>query len=164
MKKNFVFITLFTILIFIVSCGGNDSDGIKWSALSSNEMIWQDALDYCENLNEDGYSNWRLPNINEMRTLIQNCPGSQAGGTCAVSDPDHLASSDNWSDGCECESTADNGGYYSKIGDDDTVSPWSSSSRSDDTERAWFVGFFNGSIRNSQKTVTSDVRCVRNVE
>jgi len=161
MKKNFVFITLFTILIFIVSCGGNDSDGIKWSALSSNEMIWQDALDYCENLNEDGYSNWRLPNINEMRTLIQNCPGSQAGGTCAVSDPDHLASSDNWSDGCECESTADNGGYYSRLGDDDKVWLWSSSLISDESDYAWGVGFDNGGVNAILIDLKIYVRCVR---
>ncbi len=33
-------------------------------------MSWKDALIYCENLEYSGYTDWRLPNINELRTLV----------------------------------------------------------------------------------------------
>lgn len=31
---------------------------------------WKDGLSYCENLTYAGFSNWRLPNINELRSLV----------------------------------------------------------------------------------------------
>ncbi len=43
-------------------------------------MTWNDAVDYCANLNEDGYSDWRLPNIDELKTLMGNAQ-SKLGDT-----------------------------------------------------------------------------------
>jgi hypothetical protein len=34
--------------------------------------IWQGAIDYCENLNLDGNSDWRLPNLNELTSLVDD--------------------------------------------------------------------------------------------
>jgi len=33
-------------------------------------LSWENAIDYCENLTLDGYSNWRLPNINELNSIV----------------------------------------------------------------------------------------------
>ena len=144
------------------SCVGKDpSSGLTWSAKALNTMNWETASLYCKNLTESGYSDWKFPTISELRTLIQNCPGSQTGGACAVSDPDHLASS-NWSDDCYCEYKENNGGYYSKLGDDNTVYLLSSSVLSDDSMRAWLVHFYNGSVSgNDRKNNRYYVRCVR---
>ena len=131
-----------------------------WSSLYSDEMDWNDAVSYCNNLTECGYSDWRLPNINELRTLIKNCPGSQTGGSCAVKDPSCL-SSDCWSDDCYCEYKENNGGYYSKLGDDDNVYLWSSSVLSDSSYYRWHVYFDNGSVNVHNVDDTNYVRCVR---
>ena len=41
-----------------------------WSSRSRNEMNWQAAIKYCENLSEGGFTDWRLPNIYELEALI----------------------------------------------------------------------------------------------
>lgn len=44
---------------------------LMWARDSSLEsMFWEEALTYCENLGLAGYSDWRLPNIKELRTLV----------------------------------------------------------------------------------------------
>ena len=133
-------------------------DGNMWSSKSSDTMYWDDAFSYCNGLNECGYSDWKLPNINDLRTLIKNCPGSQAGGQCAISDPVHLADSD-WSNYCYCEKT--NSGYYSKLGDNDNVWLWSSSVLSDNSDYAWYVRFGSGYVDRRHKGNDIYVRCVR---
>ena len=42
----------------------------RWSSRSSNTMNWQSAINYCQNLTEGGFDDWRLPNIDELKTLI----------------------------------------------------------------------------------------------
>ena len=138
----------------------DSSSGLTWSARASSIYTWQDAVDYCSSYSEGGLSGWRLPNINELRTLIKNCAGSQTGGSCAVQDPDCLSFS-CWSDSCYCDDMENNGGYYSKLGDDDNVYLWSSSTRSDSTNGAWLVVFNYGGVGSDSKTSSRYVRCVR---
>lgn len=44
----------------------DDGYGNEVSVVDSN---WTSALIYCENLSLDGFSNWRLPNINELMSI-----------------------------------------------------------------------------------------------
>jgi hypothetical protein len=46
--------------------------GLMWTkdANMAGAMSWSDAISYCNNLNYAGYSDWRLPNINELKSLI----------------------------------------------------------------------------------------------
>ena len=135
-------------------------DGKMWSSLSSDSMDWDSAVSYCNNLTECGYSDWRLPNINELRTLIKNCSGSQTGGLCPAKDPDCLSSNCTNLD-CFCEDRRNNGGYYSRLGDDDNVWLWSSSIRSDSPYFAWCACFNNGYVYDIDKIYDGYVRCVR---
>jgi len=48
---------------------------LEWQDDYSNnikEATWQSAIDYCENLNLDANSDWRLPNLNELTSLVDD--------------------------------------------------------------------------------------------
>ncbi|MBO4698669.1 DUF1566 domain-containing protein [bacterium] len=174
-----IVLILVAICVVLIVCGvvvniaEQQRQGVKigtlyWSPRSFRKMTWRSAKEYCEDLTDGGYSDWRLPTISELRTTINNCPGSQSGGSCKVSDS---CLSDNcWSGSCYCGCISDcpysyaNGGYYSKLGDDDVVL-WSSSVLSDNPRYRWCVLFGKGSggvsVTNYYKSRAISVRCVR---
>ena len=150
MKKNIVIFTVFTAIFFMVGC-----HKLQWSNRSPDEMNWPKAIEYCRNLNEGGHRDWRLPDIDELRTLIQNHSGTQSGGSCPISErAGKLAWDDRTSD-CDGRS----GRNFSKLGD--TGWFWSSSTHSDDSHLAWLVGFSSGLLGGSSKIKVNNVRCVR---
>ena len=133
------------------------SGALMWSHLDSR--TWELANTYCENLTYGGYSDWRLPTIAELRTLIQNCPNTVTGGSCAVT-TGCLQSSCCLSYNCTC-STLDYNGNYSKFGDTDIL--WSSSKISDDYAiRPYVVDFSRAKITDDgQYNMSHYFRCVR---
>jgi hypothetical protein len=46
--------------------------GLMWQQTEAKAMTWEKALAYCENLNLAGYSDWRLPNIRELSSLVDD--------------------------------------------------------------------------------------------
>ena len=44
--------------------------GLVWQKTYKSGKTWQQALDYCENLTYAGYSDWRLPDKNELVSLV----------------------------------------------------------------------------------------------
>ena len=139
---------------------------LTWSDRSSNEMNWSSAKQYCEDLSEGGFTDWRLPNIDELRTTIKNCSKTEPGGECKVRDKNGCLSWKQCGNGrsegsCSCEYRKNNGGYYSKLGDTHGVYLWSSSTQSDGTDSAWYVGFNGGNVGNANKNSKNYVRCVR---
>ena len=134
-------------------------EDMQWSNKSPDTMTWYDAEKYCDDLDEKGFSDWRLPTISELRKIIQNCSGSQSTGYCKVND--NCLSGDCWSDSCYCDSIDNNNGYYSVLGDDDGVVLWSSATMLENSNRTWVVSFYDSKIANSDNYDKSYVRCVR---
>lgn len=130
-----------------------------WSKKAPKAMKWHDAMKYCNSLVEDGYSDWRLPAISELRTLIQNCQSTETGGECNVTN-DCLSYDDCRSDACNgCSGSSD--GRYSKLGDTAEWF-WSSSELSDHADYAWIVNFYNGYIHHGSNVsnVSLNFRCI----
>ena len=131
--------------------------GLQWSSISLKKMDELDGLVYCKQLEENGYDDWRLPSISELRTLIQNCSNTETGGFCDVTD-DCLAWDKCRSDSCfGC--TYDDSGIYSKFGDADIL--WSSSSDLDSNDNVWVISFASGRISSVAENNKHFVRCVR---
>ena len=139
------------------------ANSLVWSSLADETMAWGAAGPHCENeLTEGGYTDWRLPTIDELRTLIVNCSGSQAGGACVISDPDHLSFSERIDADCCCSP----GSNFSILGDGSDINLWSSSTsiETDGTDKAWLVGFYRGNVNHSLISESNHVRCVRPAE
>jgi len=127
-----------------------------WSNRSSKGMNWDDAVNYCRNLSEGGFTDWRLPTISELKTTIKNCQSGSS--SCRISDS--CLSSSCHSSSCYCNLRANNGGYYSKLGDG--IWLWSSSTNSGKADFAWCVNFRDGHVFDFNKTLGINVRCVTN--
>ena len=126
-----------------------------WSDRSSNEINWSSAKEYCKNLSEGGYTDWRLPNIDELRTLIQNHSGTQSGGSCPISEKAGKLAGRDWTNDCRTR----DGSNFSKLGDVGWF--WSSSTLSDNPDFAWRVDFDFGNVYGHSKSYHNYVRCVR---
>ncbi len=157
----------------------NDNDDIdSGSCIQENGRIWSevwhshswyDAFSGCDNLTACGYSNWRLPTIDELRSLIKNCPATQTGGECGVTN-NCLVYSDCRNDACSgCPSDFDNPGQYSKldIGETRETTLWSSSALDNFTDSSYhyFVDFMSGSVGMTRVDDNGiSVRCVRRAD
>lgn len=69
----------------ITPCKDRDT-GYIWSSLARNDMDWNSAISYCNNLTEGGYSDWSLPpkdvllNFYDTKTYHDN-PRNKLGDT-----------------------------------------------------------------------------------
>ena len=100
---------------------------------NSDSMLWEDAIDYCEILVYAGYSNWRVPNVNELRSLL------------------HLGSTPYaWLNNANTPFSGINSGYY-----------WTSTTRAATPTYAWFVAINNGEVSYLPKDDTRYVWPVR---
>jgi hypothetical protein len=93
---------------------------------------WWNAKEYCQNLQLDGYSDWRLPTRDELKTIISN---TNHNGYYIKK---------------ELSKSMGKGSYF-----------WSSTPYVSFSERAWYVNFSNGYGSSNYKYYKNYVRCVR---
>lgn len=138
------------------SCKDSVSN-LTWSPVTSSVLTYSEAFEYCKRMSWGGYNNWRLPTIDELRTLIINCPSTATGGACKVSEKDGCLQYECRANNCLCSdySSVD----YFKLGE---ASPlWSSSTVSDEEDLAWIVDFAYARVMPEKKYNPAYVRCVR---
>jgi len=142
----------------------------KWSSLSPKSMTWSDAKEYCENLEENEYDDWRLPTISELKTLI-TCPRTL--NECGINDKclssEILVCRKDFDVCSGCWEKNETKGF-SKLGDSEII--WSSSITSDKSWIVWVVNFKKGQITmenwgksygigENDTEQTNFVRCIR---
>jgi len=138
-----------------------------------------DAIRYCEELVIKGVGDWRLPTIDELRTIIRGAPKSEAGGACAITEGSRLAGT-SVADIAKCNGqllpfTCAGAGkccwHEALSGTCNTVDPvstthfletWSSTPAVDDPDN-WigYVFFDTGTIGFNHSLSLGEVRCVR---
>jgi len=133
--------------------------GLVWSSVHDEELRQELAVSHCKDINDGGFTDWRLPTIDELRTLIKNSPETTFGGSCKVTDPKCRAEQCSTSSKCSPVSANDETGLYSKLGDHDTF--WSSSVQSDNADNGWTVGFNMAAVSSQYNRIKLGVRCVR---
>lgn len=108
--------------------------GLTWQKETAPDLYnWQEALMYAEGLTLAGYSDWRLPNINELQTLVDVSHHSPA--VSPVLKNYTLSQSAH--------------------------SYWSSTTHVDTKHRAWLVSFAGGQVGTTEKPDKRLVRVVR---
>ena len=140
----------------------DSTSGLMWQTDSDCCYEWGEAKTYCQNLNWGGYSDWRLPSISELRSLIRGCDDTETGGTCGVSD-DCLEAScqDSSCNGCLFEGGPAGGCYWPSQINDDCSLYWSSSTVADHDGSAWVVHFGYGYVYDFPDNSGYPAQCVR---
>ncbi|HRS54165.1 MAG TPA: hypothetical protein P5250_05625 [Bacteroidales bacterium] len=54
----------------VAAGGGGGAKPSMLSSESANPYVYPDAVQYCENLNENGYTDWRLPEADELQYFV----------------------------------------------------------------------------------------------
>ncbi|MGD9972748.1 MAG: DUF1566 domain-containing protein, partial [Desulfatirhabdiaceae bacterium] len=108
--------------------------GLMWqNEISDNVMVWKDALAHCEELPQGEYMDWRLPTIEELRSLVDYTRYSPAI----------------------------NIDFFLNTGYATASRYWSSTTLANSTINALGVDFYYGRENPSPKGSTSYVRAVR---
>jgi len=139
-----------------------NTDGMIWSQNINTDRYDPDyfmAARMCRESNNGGISQWRIPTIDEIRTILKS-DVLGTGGECHVTDECNDISSEDCYDSEICET----GFTMESIFYNDSYMV-SSTTLSEDENHAWGVDFFDGSIvsyaRNDDLYPMITVRCVK---
>ena len=120
----------------------DQSTGICWqNPMASEEYHWQEAIDYCDDLDLAGHTDWYLPGRDDFIELLGDC------------DSDVMSGESGYCNSCNESSTC------SALFDSDTERYWSSSLY--EPALAWRVGFDGGYVYHGYVDYDRNVRCVR---
>lgn len=126
-------------------------------------MTWGVAENYCKGLVLEGYTDWRLPTVAELRSLVRDCVATNSWGDCKVKDGClTIACRFDVCDGCLAdEGPADAGCYWPSELKGFCDWYWSSSIVDGFNDNAWFVDFHNAAVDFEYRQMAMSVRCVR---
>ena len=125
------------------------TSGLTWQVEPlGKKMKWAAAKGYCDTLVLGGYTDWRVPTVGELRSLIRGCARTEPGGRCNIHENRSLKKSSKKRScrGCDSGEGPAGGCYWSDhlLGECDSY--WTTSIVEDDAEWTWEVYFKRGSV------------------
>ncbi len=138
---------------------------LRWqNSVRHKRMNWHEAIAYCKQVTTGGYRDWRLPNIDELRSLIKKCPATETNGPCNIKSSDCLGSLcwDTTCNGCPLDKgrSAD-GMYLPDVIRANCCGYWSATTLANNKYEAWSISFNLARIENNPKAYNNQVICVR---
>jgi len=117
----------------------DNNTGLMWQQSEGGQQTWEGAITYCEDLSLYDYTDWRLPNKNELNSIVDY----------EIYDP---AIDTNFFPGVFASSPDGGALYY-----------WSSTTLASDSSYAWNISFYTGMVASGYLKSNSGcyVRCVR---
>ncbi|HOW51369.1 MAG TPA: DUF1566 domain-containing protein [bacterium] len=143
----------------------DSTSGLTWQNSTMTTTNKSGATTFCADLSLGGYSDWRLPTISELRSLVRSCTEITRGGACEVYDS-CSAYTGCWVES-DCGSCAtgsgpsDTGMYWDADLLDTGSGFWSATVLSDSTAYSWQVNFTTGTLTYGDNATSLSVRCVR---
>ncbi|MCG9749369.1 DUF1566 domain-containing protein [Vibrio brasiliensis] len=73
-------------ICLLSGCNGGDSDSVTDSQLSqtAGALNWESAINFCQSLDYADYSDWRLPNIKELHSIVDYSRSPDTSGSAAI--------------------------------------------------------------------------------
>lgn len=144
-------------------------------AKTNTGLIVAEAVNYCDTLALAGYTDWRLPTIAELRSIVDGNAATETGGACEVRAGTGTGTNSNpvCHGGVPFAGPGSGGCYWKQglAGNCDNPDPaaeghpletWASDRAVDDPEQ-WvaYVAFETGAAGFNHSCSVADVRCVR---
>ena len=142
----------------------DSTSGLTWqnSNFSANISATEGAT-YCSNLVFDSYSDWRLPTISELRSLVRGCSSTVYGGACQVTDS--CTSYDSCRTSCSSCTSGYGSGSSGKYWDSNLTHTGttfvSSTILSDYTTYSWSINFLTAAMTYDYSSYSKSIICVR---
>ena len=136
--------------------------GLEWQNGDNCCNTWYFAENYCLELTWGGYSDWRLPTISELRSLIRGCDATVTGGECPASDDcnDYDCETDACL-GCQDGQGPGDDGFYMVKGLVKNGYMYWTNSAVPGTAYTWTINFYSGMINLDVPSGIYTMRCVR---
>ncbi|NOZ88253.1 MAG: DUF1566 domain-containing protein, partial [Deltaproteobacteria bacterium] len=148
--------------------------GLTWQQFNWHThryFTWEEARQYCNQLDYNGNTDWRVPSVGELRSLVRGCAAISTGGPCKMDDDcmDLSCLNADCYQGCSDAPNKGPGydGCYWPAELRDVLNMcggpyWSSSDPKDRPDNmVEVVSFAYGRIYRTTSSETDRVRCVR---
>lgn len=119
--------------------------GVNCEKGNIERHTWDDAVQHFKNVEYAGYSDWRLPTIDELKTLVYCSKGVKDKGTCKSGSEKPTINQQAFPNTAYATFS-----FY-----------WSGSPYADYSDGAWYVFFNDGSFSFNLRSVPYAVRLVR---